>query len=422
MRLALAVTSFGLLVAHAADSNATNRTDPPASTPPVIRISTEIVQLDAVVTDRRGRHVLDLQPADFEVLQDGRPQQVSRLVYVRAGLPARPEITPAGTAPPSAAAAPAGAAGPPRTILIVVDDLSLSLHSFDRTRRSLKRTIELLDPADRVEVITTGRGYDALRPTTDRKANWASVDGLRLTPWTRGELMSASSSQSTFFALQQGLGSYETADWTMRSALRSIAVVKETIKDLHRLPGRKAMLLVSEGFSGLASLGGSQIHDLYWPLDRLYGDSDDVLGAWKRLADFAARASVVIHAVDPRGLVTGGLNAEHRVPDAAVAGRLAEAGLARRIALHHSQGTLEQLTEATGGLAMLDRNDMGSAVLAILEDLAGYYLIGYEPAPGTFEGGGFHDVAIRMKRPGLKVRSRKGFFAVTDEQVAASLP
>jgi VWFA-related protein len=182
------------------------------------------------------------------------------------------------------------------------------------------------------------------------------------------------------------------------------------------------MLLVSEGFSGLSSLGGSQIHDIYWPLDRLYGDSDDVLGAWRRLADFAARASVVIHAIDPRGLVTGGLNAEHRIPDATAPGRLAEAGLASRVALYHSQGTLQQLADATGGLALLDRNDMGSAVLSILEDLAGYYLIGYEPSSETFEGGGYHDVDVRVKRPGLKVRSRSGFFAVTDEQVAAKLP
>jgi VWFA-related protein len=316
----------------------------------------------------------------------------------------------------------AGEQAPPRTLLILVDDLSLSLNSFDRTRRSLRRTIERIDPADRVELVTTARGYDALRPTTDRKATLASVDGLRLTPWTRGELMSLSSSQSTFFALQQGLGGYETADWTIRNALRSVAIIKQAIKDLQPLPGRKAMLLVSEGFSGLSSLGGSQIHDIYWPLDRLYGDSDDVLGAWRRLADFAARASVVIHAVDPRGLVTGGLNAEHRVPDATVPGRLADVGLAGRIALYHSQGTLQQLTDATGGLALLDRNDMGSAVMSILEDLAGYYLIGYEPSRETFEGGGYHEVDVKVKRPGLKVRSRNGFFAVTDEQVAAKLP
>jgi hypothetical protein len=65
---------------------------------------------------------------------------------------------------------------------------------------------------------------------------------------------------------------------------------------------------------------------------------------------------------------------------------------------------------------------MSGAVSSILADLSGYYLIGYEPAKGTFGGKSFHSIDIKVKRPGLKVRTRQGFYAVTDEQVAAALP
>ena len=63
----------------------------PASSPPqkpspenedVVRITTNLVQIDAVVTDRRGRHIDDLRPEEFEVFEDGRPQQISNFTYV----------------------------------------------------------------------------------------------------------------------------------------------------------------------------------------------------------------------------------------------------------------------------------------------------------------------------------------------------
>jgi VWFA-related protein len=129
----------------------------------------------------------------------------------------------------------------------------------------------------------------------------------------------------------------------------------------------------------------------------------------------------VVYAVDPRGLATGGLNAEHSVPDALQPGRLAEHRLSQLIVLHHSQATLELLPDQTGGLTLLDRNDLSGALYAVLDDLSGYYLIGYPPGETTFNGAGFRDIEVTVTRPGLKVRTRKGFFAVTDAQVAASL-
>jgi VWFA-related protein len=95
---------------------------------------------------------------------------------------------------------------------------------------------------------------------------------------------------------------------------------------------------------------------------------------------------------------------------------------ARHLALFQAQGTLEYLADETGGLAKLDSNDIAGAVASILEDLSGYYLVGYAPPSGTFDGVAFHSLEVRVKRPGLKVRTRKGFYAVTDEQVSSVVP
>ena len=129
----------------------------------------------------------------------------------------------------------------------------------------------------------------------------------------------------------------------------------------------------------------------------------------------------MIHAVDPRGLLTTGISASDSVPDANTPGRLAQIGVSRSLYLRHDQSTLENLTDETGGLAMFNTNDVSGAVSTIMSDLSGYYLIGYEPGPQTFTSGLFHDVDVKVKRPDLKVRTRKGFYAVTDDQVAGAL-
>jgi VWFA-related protein len=97
---------------------------------------------------------------------------------------------------------------------------------------------------------------------------------------------------------------------------------------------------------------------------------------------------------------------------------------ARRQAILSSQGSLARLAEWTGGLSVLNTNDLSSGVARILADSRGHYLVGYEPAPETFARGRprFHRLEVRVKRPGVKVRSRKGFFGLSDAEVSALAP
>jgi VWFA-related protein len=307
-------------------------------------------------------------------------------------------------------------------VLIILDDLSFGPHAYDRTRRSLQRMVESLDPKDRVDIVTTSAGFERLVLTTDRQANRDAIAAMRRTPWTRAELADLSSRETALLS-QHGLrydGSvFDTVDDWM--ALRSIAAVKNAVKVLRDVPGRKAVLLVSEGFENLSRLTLPQVKYIYWPLDRLYGDANDLFGALRRLAELAARSGVVIDAVDPRGLVTAGLGVEASIQDIRDVRAYGNAVSAQHLSLYRAQATLQYLTDETGGLTRLDGNDMDASLASIMDDLSGYYLIGYTPRSGTFDASRFHRFEVKVKRPGLKVRTREGFYPVTDEQVATAL-
>src|SRR5215204_6230833 len=129
----------------------------------VVKISTNLVQIDAVVTGGDGRQVTGLDASDFEILEDGRPQQITNFSYVSlAGL--APTAPPAPSKrkerdyipPPPAALRPEQVR---RTIALVVDDLGLSFESTVHVRQALRKFIdEQLQPNDLAAVIMTSAG------------------------------------------------------------------------------------------------------------------------------------------------------------------------------------------------------------------------------------------------------------------------
>jgi VWFA-related protein len=384
----------------------------PASSPgaaapqvPVIRISAELVQLDVVVTDKAGRHVIDLRPEDFEVREDGRLQKVAHLTYV--GVDGRRDG-------PALDAETAGVAWPPRrTVAIVVDDLSLSISSVDGVRRALGRLVDGLAPADRIAIVTTAGGGDGLRFTSERAELHEAAAHLHYRAWSRAAGASFASLNAPFpFGTRNGLMQMEgdLLSWDERLALRSLGVVRDIVDSLKDVPGRKALVVVSEGFSVWDRRARG-----WWPMDRVYGDSDDVPGALRRLGDIAARSAVVVHALDPRGPVVTGFSAHDASPRDLPGQRLDRL---------QSQASLRLLPDETGGITVTDTNDLASGFESIVADLAGYYLIGYEPGDSTFAGPkgqpSFHKISVKVKARGLTARTRKGFYGVTDEALTAS--
>jgi hypothetical protein len=147
-----------------------------------------------------------------------------------------------------------------------------------------------------------------------------------------------------------------------------------------------------------------------------------VLDSLRQLTDIANRSSVVIYAMDPRGLQALGINAADDMNG------LSDQQITQSLAGRHkdfldSQEGLNYLAKQTGGFFIHDTNDLVAGVQKVLDDQKGYYLIGYRPDEATFDPVTgrrmFHHVTVSLKRPGLTVRTRTGFFGVTDEQVRA---
>ena len=158
----------------------------------VVRISVTLVQVDAVVTDEKGKQVTDLKPEDFQILEDGRSQRITNFSYISnvSPKPAQP-ATPAGPPDKLAPPVPSRLLRPDeikRTMALVVDDLSMSFESIAYTRYALKKFVDQqMQPGDLVAILRTGAGIGALQQfTSDKRQLYAAIERLRWNSWGVG--------------------------------------------------------------------------------------------------------------------------------------------------------------------------------------------------------------------------------------------
>jgi VWFA-related protein len=380
----------------------------PQQEPPetVIRINVNLVQVDAVVTDSKDRPVKDLRAEDFEILQDGKPQTITNFSYISLGPPAAaaPRPTPAKGAPP----VPPARLKPgevKRTIALVVDDLGIAADNIVYLRWALKKFVDQqMQPGDLVAIIRTGAGIGALQQfTSDKRMLYAAIDRVKYNALGRVGL-------SSFEPLGAASSPLIDTERNQAFTVGTIGAVKYVMEGLREVPGRKALVLFSENL-------------------KLFRDdsSDRVLSVLHQLTDAANRASVVIYTVDPRGLQVHGLTAADDVSTALRNGMtemdIANISSTRSADEFDSREGLVMLAHETGGRFFANTNDLSGAIRSVMQDTEGYYLIGYHPSAETFDAKSgqpkFHKVAVKVKRPGLRLRSRSGFIGTSDHAAPA---
>lgn len=143
-----------------------------------------------------------------------------------------------------------------------------------------------------------------------------------------------------------------------------------------------------------------------------------------RLVDESNKASTVIYSVDARGVATTSPTASQSDDAGRIVGNPATDILSgnlldqRRNQVWQTQTGLLYVAQETSGLSILNNNDLGKGVDRIMNDLQGYYLFGYRPSELTFPkqrmSVPYHKLTVRLLRPGLQVRSRKGFYGAED--------
>ncbi len=376
----------------------------------VVRITTNLVQFDAVVTDKQGRQVTDLKAEDFEVLVDGKPQPLTHLSYVSN----------VGAPPPTdskavADAAPASVPGMPparlrpeqvkRTVAFVFNDLQMSWESVYYARRAIKKFVdEQMEPGDLVAIIPTSGGSGALQQfTSDKRLLGAAVKNLRWYPQFADTGISAFEPSNELNEKTAGERQFEVRR-RERFSVGTLNALDAVVGALRELPGRKSLVLLSDGI----------------PVPPPEEDRGRVLAGINRVIEGANRASVIIYAVDARGLQTLSLfdASQSGVPSPE---QMMSISMARSAQLHDSQRGMKALAEETGGVAYVNSNDIGGGVRRAIEDQRGYYLIGFRPEEGTFDPATgrfrFHKVSVKVTRKGLKVRTRGGFFGFEGKSV-----
>jgi VWFA-related protein len=388
---------------------------------PRFRIGVDAVRIDAVVTDRQGRIVDDLTADDFEIFQNGKRQTVTfaQLVRVAAG-PATTERASAAAGPVAGARLPAPAPGPTReniqrTLAVVIDDLGLSVESLLTVKRALHTFVDRdLLSTDLVGILRTGGSAGALQPfTTDRRLLHATIDALRWNGRSRSGVEPFEAVEAwTMFDDRHGLGDINdfkkvTAIRSSMSASGTLGALNLAIQGARDLPGRKTVLFVSEGISLLDEEGLIDTR---------------VRTALDRVTDQATRAGVVIYSLDARGLQTGGLQASDNLKRPATGQTMDQTvrgEAAGRVSFNQrTQDTLVYLAEQTGGFAVVNTNSLDGGLGRISADIRDYYVIGYVPDKATFVGEGRkparHKISVKVRRPGLRVRTRKEFIGVSD--------
>lgn len=375
----------------------------------VIRITVNLVQVDAVVTDSKGHQVTNLRPEDFEILEDGRPQTITNFSYIAVAAPAgrgalaQPPAVPAGV--PRVPPVRLRAEQARRTIAILVDDLGLSFESTAYVRDALKKFVNHdVQPGDLVAIVRTSSGIGALQQfTNDTRLLMAAIDRIRWAfvrryssfPLTNdGALgrdrpgISSQGQRDDIEAAQQR----EDEHFERVHAFGTSAALRYVLRGLRDVPGRKAVILLSEG----QVLGGST--------------DPSIQQMQRKLVDLANRSSVVIYTIDPRGLRVLLYGADQAQPPPILAG-IAD--------YFDSQGGMAYLAKQTGGFFVYNNNDIVGPMRQALNDQSGYYLIGYKPSSDTFtakNARGYHHLQVKVKVPGLHIRSRTGFYGIPDKE------
>lgn len=333
---------------------------------PVIRITTSLVQIDAIVTDRDGKLVTDLTAADFEILQDGKKRDLTAFSLVQVAGPRPAVIKPVKGALPTPPLPYNGVtrADVRRTVAILVDDMSIDFADMARLRDAIRRFIqETVGPGDLVSIMTARGGMGVYSQfTTDRALLLAAAEKLS---WRGFGIPDVTT-----------VVGYEEARALQAGSRGSIL---SAIRALREMPGRKSIVYFSSG---------SQ---------RSQGENDPLLD---RISDEATRAAVTLYAIDARGLQTLQATADGT-------------GARSAASVFLSQGDMSLLAERTGGLFFRNDNGLRELLVQSIEDQSSYYLLGYNPGQGSFNRQ-FHKIEVRVLRRGLKVRSRTGYVGVED--------
>jgi VWFA-related protein len=388
---------------------------PSAQQRPTFRSSREVVTIDVVVRDKDGNVVRGLTQADFEIREDGQPQQVLAFTFqeiadrpslaakttdLLAGVEAKmaePARTAASAAATETAPMTSDALAGRRLIVLLFDVSSMQPEDVQRAVDSARKYVsEQMSAADMVAVATVASSLDVLTDFTSERervdaalAKLAYTDGLATDPPAASTL---ATDEAAAAATEETTEASELDMFNNDVRLRALRTLAESLSPIEQ---KKAIVYFS---AGMQRSGQDNIVEL------------------RSAINAAIRAHVAIYPIDTRGLqaiVPGG---DARQASGRGQTMFSGRGVAQQFSqLAASQDTLTSLAGDTGGRAFTDTNDFSEAFTRVQRDMSAYYLLGYS-STNSMRDGRFRRVQVRVKRDGLRVEARAGYYAARDFQ------
>jgi VWFA-related protein len=393
---------------------------PPAQPPaapdqPIFRAGINFVRVDVIVTDRQGNPVTDLTLEDFQIEEDGKPQKPEQFRLVKIDTTTQPAYT-SRTIRSRNDEETAAADENSRIFVFFLDDYhvrretSMSLKKpvveFISTQLAPSDLVSVMHPLTPLDAVTLSRNHQGVINTVEkfegRKYDYDPVNDIE-----RAYVYKLTPDAIEMIRRQVAL-----------TAMRGICTKLGALRE-----GRKSLILISEGYNALLppqmrsnipggyGAGGTVTRDPFAaennPMeDRAnFSATMDMQRELQDVFDACNRNNTSIYAVDPRGLAIGEFDITSNVSI-----RTSQSYL------NASMDTLRDLAANTDGRAIVNRNDLAAGMKQIIRDSSAYYLVGYNSTQAPTDGK-FHEIKVRVKRPGVQVRHRKGYWAYTEEDV-----
>ncbi len=378
-----------------------------------IRSGINFVRVDVIISDRQGNPVLDLKQDEFQVSEDGKAQAIQTFSVVKID-----ETSQVDTAVPSAIRSVSDeereAARPDvRLFVILLDDYHVRRGNDMGVRKPLIDFIQnQLSPLDLVAVMYPLTPVDDIHFSRNRDALISAINKF--------EGRKHDYRPRNMFEEQYAMYPAQTVE-RIRNQVTMSALKAASVRLSGLREGRKSVIFVSEGFTALlpsqmadpiASMPGYGNPNRGNPMAGQANDrqnfqaTTDLLTEMQDVFRILNRENTSIYAVDPRGLGVFAYDINEGV------------GLETdREALRASIDSLQVLANNTDGRAIVNRNDLAVGMKQIIRDSSGYYLIGYTSAAAPTDGK-FHQIKVSVKRKGVDVRARKGYWALSEEDAA----
>lgn len=405
-----------------------------------LRVTTRMVLVDVIATDKHGTAMTDLQRADFEVLEDGGPQEVKFFTHT-SHESTRNEKRPPPALPPNVYSNRpdySRPAGP--LVLILLDGVNTASLDQAYARRQMLDYVRTLKSDQRVAILALTTDLLLLQDfTTDPQVLKAALEKFSAgdsTLLTRGVPAQISPQMAEVLAwaapnpILSNLRrmNQEAAVNSIDDRVRvTLAALEALARAMMGYPGRKNLIWVSSGFPASIDLGGKN-----FALSQTY--AGDLAEASKLLS----QAQVSVYPVDARGLIgnlqrppgsPGNRDADSAFsdcPDCEIVPTVESLsddsyGQLTRIAplVAGSHMAMQQIAQDTGGRAFYNGNNLSAAVAAGVADGSSYYTLGYYPNNKDWDGK-FRKIVVKTERRDVRLRYRTGYYAFDSGYLAKS--